>query len=148
MATFETSVQLSTTPQAIFDFLIDTDNILKISPPDTGLSFTSKPDKLYKGAILEFKIQGFGQVQKGTHEIIVFEEPDVFTELQISGPLKSYTHEHRIVASGDNQVTVTDLLEFEPPGGLLGFLITESKLLDLFDEGFYHRHNALKAIFG
>lgn len=147
MATFETSVQLTTTPEEIFEFLIDTDNILKISPPDTGLAFTKKPDKLSLGAVLEFQIQGFGKVQEGTHEIIAFEKPDFFTEKQISGPLKSYTHEHRIVPSGDNQVTVIDRLEFEPPGGLLGFLITESKLLDLFDEGFYHRHNALKAIF-
>lgn len=147
MANFETSVQLSTTPQEIFDFLIDTDNILKISPPDTGLSFTNKPDKLSHGAILEFQIQGFGQVQEGTHEIIEFNSPELFTEKQISGPLKSYLHEHRIESTGENQVTVIDRLEFEPPGGLLGFLITESKLLDLFDEGFFHRHNALKAIF-
>ncbi|MCA9014987.1 MAG: hypothetical protein KDA77_06600, partial [Planctomycetaceae bacterium] len=147
MATFETSVQLSTTPEAIFEFLIDTKNILKISPPDTGLVFTNKPDKLSLGSILEFQIQGFGKVQEGTHEIIAFESPEFFTEKQISGPLKSYTHEHRIVPSGENLITVIDRLEFEPPGGLLGFLITESKLLDLFDEGFFHRHNALKALF-
>lgn len=147
MANFEASVQLTATPEQIFEFLIDTDNILKISPPDTGLSFTNKPDKLYQGAILEFKIQGFGKVQEGTHEIIKFESPELYTEKQISGPLKHYVHEHHVVANDDNQVTVIDRLEFEPPGGLLGFLITESKLLDLFDEGFYHRHNALKALF-
>lgn len=148
MATFETSVQLTTTPEAIFEFLIDTENIVKISPPDAGLVFTKKPDKLSQGAVLEFQIQGFGQVQEGKHEIIAFDEPNYFTEKQIAGPLKSYVHEHRIVPSGENQVTVIDTLEFQPPGGLLGFLITESKLLDLFDEGFYHRHNALKQIFG
>lgn len=147
MANFETSVQLTATPEQIFDFLIDTDNILKISPPDTGLSFTKRPDKLYQGAILEFQIQGFGQVQKGTHEIIEFNSPELYTEKQISGPLKSYVHEHHVVSNGENQVTIIDRLIFEPPSGLLGFLITESKLLDLFDEGFYHRHNALKAIF-
>ncbi|QDU17592.1 hypothetical protein CA11_54350 [Gimesia maris] len=147
MASFEASVQLNATPQEMFDFLIDTENILKISPPDTGLSFTKKPDKLYKGAILEFQIQGFGKVQEGTHEIIVFEEPTLFTEKQISGPLKSYTHEHHIVPAGENQITLIDRLEFEPPGGLLGFLITETKLLDLFDEGFYQRHQTLKKLF-
>ncbi|WP_298865742.1 SRPBCC family protein [uncultured Gimesia sp.] len=147
MASFETSVQLSTTADEIFEFLIDTENILKISPPDTGLAFTNKPDKLYQGAILEFQIQGFGQVQQGSHEIIEFNSPELYIEKQITGPLKSYRHEHHVVANGDNQVTVIDRLEFEPPGGLLGFLITESKLLELFDEGFFHRHNALKAIF-
>ncbi|WP_417379742.1 SRPBCC family protein [Gimesia sp.] len=147
MASFEASVQLNATPQEMFEFLIDTENILKISPPDTGLSFTKKPDKLYHGAILEFQIQGFGKVQEGTHEIIVFEEPTLFTEKQISGPLKSYTHEHHIVPAGENQITLIDRLEFEPPGGLLGFLITESKLLDLFDEGFYQRHLTLKKLF-
>ncbi len=147
MANFEASVELTGTPEQIFDFLIDTENILKISPPDTGLSFTKKPDKIHQGAILEFRIQGFGQVQEGTHEITVFEAPTLYTEKQISGPLKHYIHEHHVVPSGDNQVTVIDRLEFEPPGGLLGFLITESKLLDLFDEGFFHRHNALKEIF-
>ncbi|QDT30173.1 Polyketide cyclase / dehydrase and lipid transport [Gimesia panareensis] len=147
MANFEASVQLTATPEEVFEFLIDTDNILKISPPDAGLTFTKKPDKLYLGATIEFRVQGFGQVQEGVHEITVFEEPRLFTEKQISGPLKHYIHEHEIVPSGDNQVTVIDRLEFQPPGGLLGFIVTESKLLDIFDEGFYHRHNALKEIF-
>ena len=147
MASFEASVQLTTTADEIFEFLIDTENILKISPPDTGLAFTNKPDKLFQGAILDFQIQAFGQVQEGSHEIIEFNSPEFYIEKQITGPLKSFLHEHRIVVDADNQVTVIDRLEFEPPGGLLGFLITESKLLDLFDEGFFHRHNALKTIF-
>lgn len=147
MANFEASVQLTATPEQVFEFLIDTENIVKISPPDAGLTFTEKPDKLFMGARLAFRIQGFGQVQEGVHEIIAFDEPSLFTEKQISGPLKHYIHEHEIVPSGENQVTVIDRLEFEPPGGLLGFLVTESKLLDVFDEGFYHRHNQLKEIF-
>ena len=98
-------------------------------------------------ASFEASVQLNATPQEGTHEIIVFEEPTLFTEKQISGPLKSYTHEHHIVPAGENQITLIDRLEFEPPGGLLGFLITESKLLDLFDEGFYQRHQTLKKLF-
>jgi hypothetical protein len=44
-------------------------------------------------------------------------------------------------------VTLINRIEFEPPGGLLGFLVTEDKILETLDDGFDFRRTALQAHF-
>ena len=44
----------------------------------------------------------------------------------------------------DGTVLVTDRIEFEPPGGLLGMMLTADRLSSTLNKGLLHRHNALK----
>ncbi|MFN0199218.1 MAG: SRPBCC family protein [Planctomycetaceae bacterium] len=146
MAIFQSSVKLNCPAAQAFDFLAKPANIALISPPDMGLCFVSAPEEIVLGAKLEFKIQSFGQVQELIHEITHLERPLLFVERQLKGPLKSWVHEHRFEILGDNQVEIFDVIEFLPPGGLLGFLVTETRILDSLDEGFELRYRKLKQL--
>jgi ligand-binding SRPBCC domain-containing protein len=43
-------------------------------------------------------------------------------------------------------VEIIDKIEFEPPGGILGFMITADKIHESLEAGFYHRHQQLKKL--
>ena len=146
MAVFQTSVALPCSQQEVFDFLIRPANVARISPPDLGLCFTSAPDVVELGSRLEFKIQGFGQVQTMVHEITDFVAPSKITEKQVRGLMGSWIHDHLLETNAAGEVVVIDRIEFEPPAGLLGLLITKNRILDQLEESFDHRHDVLKKL--
>lgn len=146
MAHFETSLTLEVTREQAFDFLIRPANHELLSPPGVGLKFVNPPEEFQLGTEFEFKIQAWGIVQTSRHEITEFRRPELFVERQVKGPLKSWRHEHRFEVGPDGKVIIIDAIEFEPPGGLLGMMATESKILDNLEDGFFHRHQQLKKL--
>lgn len=148
MAKFEISVRLGSPVSVVFDFFRDPFNRSLVSPPGAGMVIVSGPNPLHVGSVIEFKVQGMGLVQQLSHEIVELEEHSMMLERQVKGPLKSFIHRHRFISDGESQTTLIDELEFEPPGGILGLLVTEDKLLDNFEDGFYYRNLELGKRFG
>lgn len=146
LASFETSLLLNCTAETVFDFLVRPANVLKISPPEMQVSFFQPPEVLELGSRIEFEVRGYGQAQQMIHEITQIEVPTGFTEQQVKGPMKHWIHEHVFESAGDGGITVIDRIEFEPPGGLLGFLLTESRIVGSLQSGFAHRHRQLKQL--
>ncbi|MGD9856369.1 MAG: hypothetical protein AB7U20_15595 [Planctomycetaceae bacterium] len=147
MARFEDRFAIAHPPAAVFDFFSVTRNHEKMSAGQLGLSFITAPERFEQGSRLEFKIQGLGQIQTAVHEIIEFERPHRYLELQVKGPMKAWRHEHLFLEEG-NQTIVIDRIEFEPPGGLLGLLATESRILESLEEGIYSRNLTLQRLLG
>jgi len=146
MPVFETSVALDCPQERAFDFLLQPANIARIAPPELGLSFVSAPETLELGSLMEFKIQGYGHVQKMVHEITDLVRPTVFTEAQIRGLFASWVHEHAFETNDRGQAVVIDRITFLPPAGLLGLLVTSRKILEQLEEGFDHRHAQLQKL--
>ena len=146
MAVFETSLVLNVTCEQAFDFLIRPANHERIAPPELGLKFVNPLEQFALGTRFEVKLLAWGMVRSATHEITQFERPLSFIERQIKGSLKSYQHEHRFEVNAQGQVVILDRIEFLPPGGLAGMLVTESKLLESFEDGFYYRHQQLRKL--
>lgn len=148
MANFEISVQLASPVSDVFDFFLNPHNRPLVSPPGAGMVIVDSPNPLLIGGILIFKVQGMGMVQQMSHEIIELEPNVTMFERQIKGPLKSFAHRHRFVSDGASRMTLIDEIEFEPPGGILGMLATEDKILDNFEDGFFFRNEELIKRFG
>lgn len=146
MAVFETSVILDCDLDRVFEFMISLVNHEKLSPPGVGLKFVNPPGLVEMGTQFEFKMQAWGSVQTARHEIIQFERPTLYVERAIRSPMKSYLHEHRFETDSSGKTVMTDRIEFSPPGGILGMLVTEDKILDSLEDGFYHRHQQLKKL--
>jgi ligand-binding SRPBCC domain-containing protein len=82
--------------------------------------------------------------QKIVHEIVEFEPLHRFVEQQVHGPLKFYRHEHVVRAHDGRGIQLIDRIEFQPPGGLAGMLLTESRILKGLQHAFEHRRRELK----
>ena len=146
MPIFETKVVVDCPLDKAFDFLLRPANIALITPPTIGLAFTQAPEILALGSRFEFKVQAYGQVQTMLHEITHLEPGALITEQQIKGMLKRWVHEHRFETAGDGQTTIIDRIDFDPPPGLIGLLVTSKKILEGLEDGYYHRQEKLKKL--
>lgn len=143
MAIFEHETILPCSPEGLFQFLIQPVNVMKVSHPDLGIKFLSPPDVLSHGVELEFQIVSFGQVHSLKHKIVEFESPRLVVEEQLEGPMKSWRHLH-IYESHESGCLKIDKVEFDPPGGMIGFFLTEDKIVDQLEDGMFIREQRVK----
>jgi ligand-binding SRPBCC domain-containing protein len=146
MPRVEASVFVRSPIERIFDFLTSSENFTKIVPPDLQLRLVQSPPRMALGSRFEVQILGFGMPQNVIYEITEFSHPHRFQESQVKGPLGRYVHEHDFAPQEDGTVRVIDRIEFEPPGGLLGFLLTAERLKTSLEQGLTHRHRELKRL--
>lgn len=143
MPTFEYETCLNCSVEGLFDFLARPENIIRVSSPDLGITFSSAPAVIERGSRLDFQIITFGQLVKSSHHIVEFSRPLLVVEEQLEGPMKSWIHRREYEATADG-VVLRDVVDFEKPGGIVGLLLTESKISDHLEDGLFYREQRLK----
>ena len=147
MESFEARVELPCSVEKVFDLVARPEGIKKISPPEMGLYFTNAPERYMLATKVEFKVQAMGLVREITHEVTAFDEPSSFIEEQIAGPFRHWVHEHIFETRDGGGCVVIDRIQFLPPGGVAGMIMTASRILDTLEEGFDFRHEQLERHF-
>src|SRR5262245_12858140 len=146
MAVYETKTSLACPQERVFDYLVQPANLVKLVPPSVGLAIVKAPERLDLGDKLEFKIQAFGQVLDFVHEIIAFQAPARLTEKQLTGLFGRWLQEQTLSPAPNDETEVAVRVEFEPPKGLLGFLVTKGKILEYLEDGFAYRHEQMRRL--
>jgi ribosome-associated toxin RatA of RatAB toxin-antitoxin module len=123
-------------------FLGCTANLPVISDPDLKLEILSAPEIVTLGQRIEFRITAYGFKQRATHEYVTVEDLHI-TENQVDGPLRAWNHAQQIEIVSSNQCRLHDHIVFEPAGGMLGYLLTESKVLTSIQDGMQIRYEIL-----
>lgn len=147
MPQFESRTQLNATPEQVFEYILQPANLQAIAPPDTQLIFVDPPRVIELGSRLTCKVQAYGTVQQLSYEIVELVAPQRFREQMVNGPLKLWLHDYIIEPDPTGGISLVNRIQFEPPGGLLGFIVTADKILDALEDGFHHRRQALQKIF-
>lgn len=145
MPTFEARVALATTAEELFDYIVHPAHLAGIMPSATPLEVIESPERLELGSQLVVDLDGFGPTQRLTYEVTAFEEPVSFTETMISGPLGAWVHQ-RTITPGGGLVELIEEVEFEPPDGLAGLLLTAPRIEASLNSGFAHRHRQLREL--
>jgi ligand-binding SRPBCC domain-containing protein len=143
MPVFECRTELTCAPETVFDFVTRPANMKAIAPKDVDLVFVEAPEVIQLGTKLKFKVQAYGVPQHLEHEIIAFDAPRSFSEKMIKGPLPAWQH-HYIIDPHTNGAVLLNRIEFEPPGGMLGMILTAERMLEHLEQGYAHRSEALK----
>ena len=146
MADFESSVTVNRPVERVFEFLLRPANVVKISPPSVGLQFTSAPEVMEVGSRLDFKMQAYGQVLTFLHEITIIDRPTKIVEQQVKGMFQKWVHEHVLETTPDGLTIIVDRIDFIPPGGLLGLLMTKGRIIEQLDDAYFHRNKQLKKL--
>lgn len=123
-------------------FLGFTANLPIISDPELELEIISAPEIVTLGKRIEFRITAYGFKQRATHEYVTVEDLHI-TENQVDGPLRAWNHAQQIEVVSSTQCRLHDRIIFEPPGGMLGYLLTESRVLASIQDGMQIRYEAL-----
>lgn len=138
---------INATPEEVFAFHELPDAFERLVPPWENAKIIQKADisKIGSQAIIEQKI--FGLIpSRWIAEHTKYEPPKMFEDIQVSGPFKSWRHQH-IIKPHENGAILRDEIEFEPPMSFLGSLMTPIFIMPKIEKMFEFRHQVTKDYF-
>ncbi|MFN9718308.1 MAG: hypothetical protein ACK58L_06425 [Planctomycetota bacterium] len=145
MADFSTSALFRCSVTGLRDFLGRPLNLPRVSNPDLELQIVTAPEVVVVGEKVEFTISAYGFKQRATNQYTDVSEI-LIAESQIDGPMRAWRHVQRFELQSDGMVRLTDEVSFEPPGGMLGYLLTEARVRESLEEGMTFRYETLQEI--
>jgi ligand-binding SRPBCC domain-containing protein len=147
MPRFETTEKLSSPLERVFDFFSRPANLVRISPPELHFQLLEGPEILTLGS--RFTLQGrrWGVVQRIVNEVIVWEPGSHFVDAQHQGPFKKWRHTHAFEMLPDGGTRITDSIDYETPGGLLGLVLNAKAVQRELERVFAYRGQELTKIF-
>jgi len=105
--------------ETVFQFFADAFNLESITPPWLNFEvLTPRPFEMRQGCLIDYKLRLHAIPIKWKTEISAWEPPFRFVDRQLSGPYRSWIHEHRF-ESVDDGTRVIDRVEYQVPGGAL-----------------------------
>jgi ligand-binding SRPBCC domain-containing protein len=131
----------------IFSFFIQPANLVLVSPPELKLRVVDGPDRLSLGARLTLTGRRWGVSQRVVSEVTTFDPNRRFVDSQVLGPFQKWVHTHTFeeIPGG---ARVHDAIEYEPPGGLLGLVVTAGTLARNLEWIFAYRVQKLRELLG
>jgi ligand-binding SRPBCC domain-containing protein len=131
-------------PERVFAFHALPDAIERLIPPWENVRIVQKADisKIGSQAIIEQKI--FGLISsRWVAEHTIYEPPKRFADVQISGPFKSWRHQH-IITPHENGAVLRDEIEFEPPMWIFGQIAAPFAITPKIEKMFAYRHEVTR----
>ena len=116
MLVFERSVWIHAPVDKVFAFHERPDALQKLTPPGQPVSLISHSGGIETGARVVLRL-GFGFLSLRWVALhTAYAQNQLFEDTQISGPFRSWKHQHRFAVEGDGS-RLTDHIEFELYGG-------------------------------
>lgn len=131
-------------PERVFEFHEQPDVLSLLIPPweSARVIQPAKISEVGAQAIVETRILG-PIVVRWVAKHTVYDPPHMFEDVQIKGPFRSWRHRH-IVSPDAQGAMLCDEIDYEPPLGFFGRLMTpillERRLQRLFD----YRHEVTR----
>ena len=145
MLKFEASTVVPCSAVALRRFLGCPANLPEISDPDMELQIISAPETVSAGARIEFRIMSFGLRHRMAHEYRLVTDSEIL-EVLVDGPLPAWQHRQQLQELGPTECRLTDTVEFQLPGGMLRFILTEERILESLTTGMEFRYQALQQL--
>jgi uncharacterized protein len=116
----------------------------RLIPPWENISILNRSDSLVVGSKVVIKNSICGVPVTWLAQHTKWNPPYSFQDIQVSGPFKSWVHDHLFEDNGDGRSTLCDQVEYENKLGWIGTLgspIVQSKLMAMF----HYRHQTTQA---
>jgi ligand-binding SRPBCC domain-containing protein len=141
-------IQLINAPiTEVFRFFENPENLETITPPWLGFTvLNSKPHDMRANAEFDYTITIFGLKLRWTSKITQYVPLHSFTDIQITGPYKTWIHKHTFKEMG-NQTEVKDHIEYSCYGGLLSPVIYQFFVKNKLTNIFNYRQKQIDLIF-
>jgi ligand-binding SRPBCC domain-containing protein len=112
----------------VFAFFSDARNLEAITPPWVGFKILSmSSDAIAEGTEIRYQIRLHGIPIHWRTEILRWDPPHSFVDVQRSGPYKLWEHTHRFEAHGD-RTRMSDEVRYALPFGVLGRMVHRLKV--------------------
>jgi ligand-binding SRPBCC domain-containing protein len=115
----------------VFAFHTRPQNVLTMLPSNVPGELVEGPESLTQGSEFEFRFNVAGVMKQSIRmRVTQFAHEAFLADEQIRGPFKRYAQTHRFSALPKGGTRVEYTCSFEPPGGMLGFVVTETRVMD------------------
>lgn len=139
------STHLNCSAAILRGYLGKTSNLKDITDPEMNLRIVEADELITEGSEIEFQVSTYGIKQTMKHRYTEVSDTLIQSE-QLEGPTRTWVHQVIIEGTGDETCKLTDKIEFEPPGGMMGFVMTEAKIRESVLEGMESRYESLAEI--
>lgn len=130
----------------VFDFFADARNLEQITPPWLNFRILHA-DPVAQGSTIRYRLRWHGVPIRWTTEILHWDAPNRFVDLQRSGPYRLWHHIHRFEPHG-SQTKMTDIVRYALPLGMLGRVVHTAKVRADVQRIFEYRRDRISELFG
>jgi ligand-binding SRPBCC domain-containing protein len=147
--TLKASQKIPASKEEVWDFISSPKNLKEITPDYMGFEIqTELPEKMYPGMIIQYKVSPIlGIKMTWVTEITHVEHENFFVDEQRVGPYRMWHHQHHIqeIPGG---ILMEDIIDYQPPMGLLGDIANSLFIARQLNEIFTYRKEAVEKRFG
>ncbi len=147
--TLKASQKIPASKEEVWDFISSPKNLKEITPDYMGFEIqTELPEKMYPGMMIQYKVSPIlGIKMTWVTEITHVEHEKFFVDEQRVGPYSMWHHQHHIqeIPGG---ILMEDIIDYQPPMGLLGDIANSLFIARQLDEIFAYRKQAVEKRFG
>lgn len=122
--------------------------VVGLAPADLGLRLVDGPDVVEVGSRVTVEARRWGLTQRIVTEVVELLPGVSLIEEQRRGPFRHWRHERHFRDLPGGGCELREVIEFEPPGGLLGLTLTAARIEADLRAGFDARRAALIERFG
>jgi ligand-binding SRPBCC domain-containing protein len=134
--------------EEVFEFFSRAQNLQELTPPWLHFKILEvNPEPVRQGSLIRYQLRWRVFPIRWTTEIVEWEPPYKFVDVQLSGPYKRWHHEHRFKAES-NGTRILDEVHYELPFGVLGKIAHAVKVRRDVETIFEFRSQAIERRFG
>ncbi|MEE2830276.1 MAG: SRPBCC family protein [Myxococcota bacterium] len=131
----------------VWEFFANAENLERITPDFLGFEIlTPCPIDMARGTLIDYRLALFGLPMKWRTEIIVFDPPVQFVDVQLEGPYALWHHSHRF-EEAEGGTRMIDQVDYRPPLGVLGGLANKLFVQRTLRRIFRYRNQQVHSLF-
>jgi ligand-binding SRPBCC domain-containing protein len=112
-------------PAAVFAFFRRPANVVAVAPAGFDVRLVAGPQEPSVGQTFSVQVRRFGLSRLIETAVVTLQEPSLIVERQMQGPFRDWVVERRF-AEEEGETELTETVSFQPPGGMLGLMMTAS----------------------
>jgi ligand-binding SRPBCC domain-containing protein len=134
--------------EQVFAFFADATNLEALTPKWMKFQIlTPEPIPMHRGAKIDYRLRWHGFPMSWQTEIVRWEPPFRFEDLQLKGPYRVWHHTHRFQAAGGGTL-LTDDVRYQLPFGWIGKLVHAISVRRNVEQIFAFRQAKIRELFG
>jgi uncharacterized protein len=144
MQNFEYASAIDSDVQSLFEYHANPGALNRLIPPWENITIQQRSDSLIVASEVILKNSLFGLPVTWRARHTELNPPESFQDIQLSGPFKTWIHDHHFQSDGTGRSTLQDRIRFEMKFGLIGTVASPMVLAKL-KAMFAYRHRTTQA---
>lgn len=146
MAQFTAELSFDHSLETVFAFHTQPHNLLRMAPEGIQVEVAEAPPIIGPGSEMEFRFSAYGFAKNLRMKVLEFQLNALIVDEQIRGPLKKWKQQHRFEPHPQGGTKMIYEVEFLPPGGMMGLMITEERILTGLRKGMPYRQQRTREL--